>query len=119
MSAPGPEASANGPAPLEIGVAEFAALRDQGTAHVILDVREPWETAICGFEEALEVPLGSLPGRRHEIPQDRPVIVVCHHGQRSLVAADFLRRAGLARASSLQGGVEAWAIEVDPGMPRY
>jgi rhodanese-related sulfurtransferase len=105
--------------PLEIGVDELATMRAAGVAHTILDVREPWEIEICGFEGALEVPLGSLPGRLAEIPGEHPLIVVCHVGQRSLLAADWLRRADHPTARSLRGGVEAWALEIDPEMPRY
>jgi rhodanese-related sulfurtransferase len=107
------------PLPLEVGVHELAALRAEGIAHTILDVREPWEVEICGFEGALAVPLGALPGRLAEIPVEHPLIVVCHIGQRSLIAADFLRRVANPTARSLRGGVEAWAVEIEPEMPRY
>ena len=105
--------------PLEIAVDEFAGMRAEGTEHAVLDVREPWEVELCGFEGAIQVPLAGLPGRVAELPKDRPLIVVCHHGQRSLMAADFLRRAGHQAARSLSGGVEAWAVEIDPRMTRY
>ncbi len=107
------------PAPIEIDVWAFDTLRREGTRHVVLDVREPWEIEICGFEDAIQVPLGSLPARQDEVPFDVPVIVVCHHGHRSLIAADFLQSTGHILASSLSGGVEAWATEIDPGMQRY
>lgn len=107
------------PLPLEIGVAELAALRAEGAPHTVLDVREPWEIAICGWEGALEVPLRALPDRLAEIPAERQLIVVCHLGQRSLMAADYLRRVANPTAQSLRGGVEAWAVEIEPKMPRY
>jgi rhodanese-related sulfurtransferase len=60
-----------------------------------------------------------LAGRESELPQDRPLVVVCHSGQRSLLATRHLRGLGLTRAVNLRGGVEAFALEVDPAMSRY
>jgi rhodanese-related sulfurtransferase len=107
------------PLPLEIDAAELAGLRSGPQAYALLDVREPWELAICGFSEALHVPLGALAGREHELPRDRPLIVFCHRGHRSLLATQYLRRLGLSEAVNLRGGVETYALEVDPSMARY
>jgi rhodanese-related sulfurtransferase len=107
------------PPPLEIAPEDLAALRAQGDAHAILDVREAWEVAICGFGEALHVPLGELAQRVDELPAEQPLVVVCHTGRRSLLATRYLRGAGLRRATNLQGGVEAWALSIDPDMARY
>ena len=46
-------------------------------------------------------------------------MVVCHHGARSQAVVDFLRNAGFDNAVNLDGGVEAWAVEIDPSMRRY
>jgi len=107
------------PLPLEIDPAALAGLRSGPQAYALLDVREPWELAICGFPEALHVPLGELAGREHELPGDRPLIVFCHSGRRSLLATQYLRRLGLNEAVNLRGGVEAYALEVDASMARY
>lgn len=104
--------------PLEIDVEAFARMRRERSPQVI-DVREPWEVEICGFSEAELIPLGTLPQRVADIPRERDVIVVCHSGRRSLLAAKFLREHGVARASSLAGGVDAWASRIDPTMARY
>ena len=69
--------------------------------------------------EALDVDLGALAGREHELPRDRPLIVFCHTGRRSLLATQYLRRLGLNQAVNLRGGVGAYALEVDPSMARY
>ena len=82
-------------------------------------VREPWEHARCALEGALHIPLDELPARLGEIAQDAAVIVICHHGMRSRQAARFLERAGRARVFNLTGGIDAWACQVDPDMPRY
>jgi rhodanese-related sulfurtransferase len=107
------------PPPLEIAPEELAALRAAGGGHAIVDVREAWEVAICGFPEALHVPLGELAQRVGELPAERPLVVVCHTGRRSLLATRYLRQAGRGRATNLQGGVEAWALSIDPHMARY
>ena len=107
------------PLPLEIDPAELAGLRSAPQTYALLDVREPWELTICGFAEALHVPLGELARREHELPRDRPLIVFCHTGRRSLLAAQYLRRLGLNELVNLRGGVEAYAVEVDPSMARY
>ena len=65
------------------------------------------------------LPLGELPARLSEVPAEREVVTVCHHGGRSATARDLLRRAGYSHVVSLAGGVDAWACDVDTGMARY
>ena len=94
-------------------------LADEPGSVDILDVREPWETALCTLEGSVAIPLGDLPGRLQELDPARPTVVLCHHGVRSLSACAFLARAGFARVMNLQGGIDAWARSVDPSMPVY
>ncbi len=105
--------------PLEISPDMLAAMRIEGKTHEVLDVREAWELDICKLTDCLHIPLGELARRIDELPKDRPIVVVCHTGHRSLMATQFLRESGLAQATNLQGGVEAWATDVDPAMQRY
>ena len=107
------------PLPLELEPVALVALRQGAERYALLDVREPWELEICAFAEALPLPLGALGGREHELPGDRPLVVVCHRGHRSLLATRHLRQLGFARAINLRGGLEAYALEVDPTMARY
>ena len=107
------------PPPLEIDPRTLAELRAAGSAHAVLDVREDWEVALAALPDALRVPLGSLAQAEQELPRDRPLVVVCHHGRRSLLATRHLRAKGFAQATNLRGGLDAWALEVDPQMPRY
>jgi rhodanese-related sulfurtransferase len=88
-------------------------------APALIDVRERWEFDHCRIEGSQLVPLGQLVARLGELPRDRPLVIVCHHGNRSGVATDFLRRRGFDDVWNLAGGVEAWASDVDPSMPRY
>ena len=85
----------------------------------LVDVREPWEWSICRLAEAVLLPLRELPSRFGELDPSRTVVAYCHTGQRSLVARQFLLAQGFADVRSLRGGVEGWAIEIDPSMARY
>ena len=87
---------------------------------LILDVRNPDEVRIASIRGSLHVPLNELPARLDELRElaERPVVVLCHHGVRSYQAAAFLDSVGIP-AASLRGGIEAWAADVDPQMPRY
>lgn len=86
---------------------------------VILDVREPWEFEVGHISGSRLVPLGELSARLSEVPAERELVTVCHHGTRSATARDLLRRAGYAHVLSLAGGVDAWACDVDRAMARY
>jgi rhodanese-related sulfurtransferase len=85
----------------------------------LIDVREPWEFEYCRIDGSVLIPLGQLPARLDELPRERPLVIVCHHGNRSNVAAAMLMHRGFGEVYNLQGGVELWAAEVDPAMKRY
>jgi adenylyltransferase/sulfurtransferase len=91
----------------------------QGDEIVVLDVREPYEFEICRIAGARLIPLGDLPNRVDELPDDVDVAVVCRCGVRSGLAASFLRDRGLARARNVRGGMLAWIDTVDPSQPKY
>ncbi|MEO8345170.1 MAG: rhodanese-like domain-containing protein [Betaproteobacteria bacterium] len=105
----------------QLGPVELASWRADSLrpAPVIVDVREPWEVEFCRIEGAVSIPLGQIPTRHGELPADRDLVLVCHHGGRSQQAAMWLERNGRAGVHNLRGGVEAWSLEVDPAMPRY
>ncbi len=84
-----------------------------------LDVREDYERELCAIEPSLHVPLRDLSNHYPELSKDRPLIVYCHHGGRSLKAVRELRDAGFTEAVSLRGGIDRWALERDPAMTRY
>ena len=86
---------------------------------IVLDVREPWEQEVCLIPESLTIPMQQVPARLQELPADTDIVVVCHHGMRSLQVAGFLRQSGFERIYNLTGGIAAWADQVDPDMPRY
>jgi rhodanese-related sulfurtransferase len=103
----------------EISPAEAAALLKESKARFI-DVREPWEFATAKIEGSALMPMGEVPSRAHqELDPDERLVILCHHGQRSLNTAVWLRNQGFERAQSLRGGIDAWSAEVDPTVKRY
>ncbi len=105
--------------PPDMTVEELARRIEEGSAPLILDVREQGELEICRMEGARHIPLGELADRLEELDPRQEVVVLCHHGYRSAYAVALLRRKGFVRARNLVGGIEAWAAEVDPTMVRY
>lgn len=102
----------------ELSVLEAAALHAQHAVQ-LLDVREPWEHELCHIAGDLHIPMGEIAARLADIPQHRPLIVVCHHGMRSYQVAEFLLARGFADVANLDGGIDAWARAVDPALARY
>lgn len=95
-------------------------LRDESRAKpVLLDVREPWEFETCKIEGSQSLPMRSIPQRLAELDADAEIVAICHHGMRSLQVAAFLEHNGFGKLYNLQGGVAAWAAQVDPKMPTY
>lgn len=103
--------------PTETDVASAARLHAAGAC--LLDVREPHELATVAIAGALCIPMREIPARLGEMPVDRQVLVLCHHGVRSGHVTRFLRANGFPHATNVAGGIEAWALEVDPSLPRY
>lgn len=85
----------------------------------LLDVREPWEFALCRMDGSVHIPMGQLPVRLAELDPSLPTVVICHHGVRSLQAGAFLERQGFADVVNLRGGIDGWARAVDPAMAVY
>jgi adenylyltransferase/sulfurtransferase len=86
----------------------------------LLDVRERPEYDLCHLEGAVLIPVGMIPNNRKRIPTDRPVVVYCHHGIRSANVAEYLyAQGGLTNLFNLEGGIDAWARNVEPEMAIY
>lgn len=84
----------------------------------VIDCREEDEIAICQIAGSEWIPLGEFPARHHALASEQGVVVICHHGMRSLRGARFLRSVGI-NAFSMRGGIHAWATQIDPEMARY
>lgn len=90
---------------------------------LVLDVREPWELQTAsitaeGFD-VVAIPMGELPSRLAELDSARPIACLCHHGARSMRVAAYLAQNGFGHVANITGGIEAWALERDPAVPRY
>ena len=103
----------------QIGPRELAKRLTQPDTPLLLDVREPGEWQFCHIAGALHLPMNQLAQRLGELDREREMIVYCHHGIRSQLAAKFLSEQGFKRVHNLVGGIDAWSIDVDPNMPRY
>jgi len=116
-----PVSETNAVADIQILVADYAALRDSGAKHLLLDVREPFELGICQIEGNVNIPLGQLPLRLAELEswKSLPVICQCKSGRRSLKALDTLQRHGFTNVKNLAGGILAWGEEIDPSISAY
>jgi len=108
-----------GERPFEITPVELKARLDRGDEVFLLDVREAHEFDICRIDGARLIPLGDLPHRVDELPDEVDVAVVCRSGVRSGRAVLFLRELGFPRAQNLTGGMLAWIDTVDPTQPKY
>lgn len=106
--------------PPEISVDTLAQLLKQPNPPLVLDVREPWEANTASIPGTTLMPMGDVPSRAHqELDPDQPVVVLCHHGARSLNVAMWLRQQGFEQAQSLAGGIDHWSTVIDPSVPRY
>ncbi len=103
----------------EISPTDAATLLTESKARFI-DVREPWEISTASIGGSVLMPMGDMPARAHqELDPDERLVILCHHGQRSLNVAVWLRNQGFEQAQSLRGGIDAWSTQIDPTVPRY
>src|ERR1700684_751305 len=94
--------------------------RDRQDSFILLDVREPWEFQTSHIEGSKHIPMGDIPSRAHqELDPDDHIVVVCHHGVRSLSVTNWLRQQGFENVQSMRGGIDGWARTVDPKIPLY
>ena len=104
----------------EISVAELKAMRDSGAKFTLLDVREPWEIQTAQIAGSRQIPMGEIPARfNQELDPEEHVVVMCHHGVRSMNVTAWLRQQGFEQAQSLRGGIDRWSREIDPAVPLY
>jgi adenylyltransferase/sulfurtransferase len=103
----------------EISAVQLHARLERGEELCLLDVREPFEYQICQLTNATLIPLGELVWRVDELDKGKEIIIYCHAGVRSARAVAMLYQAGFDKVKNLIGGIDAWAVDVDPRMPRY
>lgn len=94
-------------------------LRDTEVAPLLLDVREPWEYDICHIQGSRPLPMAQVPDALAQWDPHQEIVVICHHGVRSLHVAMFLERNGFTRVVNLDGGIDAWARSIDSTLATY
>ena len=104
---------------LEIDVHGLKAKLETGSGCVILDVRSAQELEIARLPGVVHIPLERLSFEMDQLPRDQQIVVMCHHGSRSLMATLALRQAGFDNAVNLRGGIHAWSRQIDSSVPIY
>lgn len=84
----------------------------------LIDVRNPDEYDHCNINGKL-IPLGEFAERFNEIDKSKKIVVMCHHGGRSMRACQFLIAQGFEKVYNLEGGIHHWSLDVDPNVPTY
>ena len=85
----------------------------------LVDVREQWEFDICQINGAILMPMGEIAMTYVNLNKDSKIALYCHSGIRSMHVADFLLSKGFQSLANLQGGIDAWAQEIDTTLERY
>ena len=104
----------------EVTAEEVKAKLDAGESFTLIDVREPWEFETARIEGAKLMPMGEVPSRAHqELDPEEHIVVLCHHGVRSMNVMVWLRQQGFEKVQSMRGGIDAWSRSVDQNVPVY
>jgi rhodanese-related sulfurtransferase len=103
----------------ELAPRELRTWSDAGKSYLLLDVRTADELRMAALPGALNVPMREIPSRLAELPTDEPIVVLCHHGERSARVAGFLVANGFKDVYNVDGGIDAYAREIDPSIARY
>lgn len=104
----------------ELTAEDVRERRESGDEVTLLDVRKPREREVAVLPDDLWIPMGEVNDRIDELEDcDRPIVVYCHHGMRSLKVTQFLRDQGLEDVYSLAGGIDYWARKINPEINRY
>ena len=85
----------------------------------LLDVREPFEFSHAHIEGSVLIPVNQIPQRLRELDMEQDIVLICHHGMRSMQAANFLNQVGFKKLKNLVGGIDAWSVECDSSVARY
>ena len=104
---------------IQIQAQDLAEALKNTTPPRLLDVREPEELDIVKLDGAVRVTPELVQEMMASWPKDTPIVTYCHHGVRSLEAASYLIGHGFTNVRTLAGGIDAWAGQIDPALPRY
>jgi rhodanese-related sulfurtransferase len=104
----------------EVTAEEVKTKLDAGESFTLIDVREPWEFETARIYGAKLMPMGDVPSRAHqELDPEEHIVVLCHHGVRSMNVTVWLRQQGFEKVQSMRGGIDAWSRTVDQNVPVY
>lgn len=106
---------------VEITPRDLKARRDAGEDLTLVDCRTPKEHDVARIDGAVLLPLQQFQQAVEELEdeKDRPIVVFCHHGMRSLRMTLALRELGFTDVRSMAGGIDLWSLDIDPSVPRY
>lgn len=90
-----------------------------GEELLIIDVRESFELELCKLENAIHIPMSKVPLQLNKIPKDKELVIMCHHGVRSMRIVNYLKTQGITNIHNMDGGIDLWAREVDNNMTKY
>lgn len=110
------------PLPLEITPREVQRRLQSGEKLALVDVRELSEFQIARIPGAELIPMRTVAAELSRLDTqavETPLIVICHHGVRSLNVVYWLREQGISACQSLAGGIDRWSLDIDPAIPRY
>jgi adenylyltransferase/sulfurtransferase len=93
---------------------DLLAAKDPSAGLTLVDVREPHEFDVSHLPGARNIPLAELERRLAELAGGRTTVFLCRSGRRSLTACALAMRRGMAGPAHLEGGLLAWAAEIDP-----
>ena len=100
----------------DISVHKLGEIQIYGNAHTALDIRKSTELAVCAVGDSVTFPMQRVPNELGMLPLEYRLIVVCHHGIRSAMMTDFLRKNGFDDVRNLAGGIDAWSRHIEPDM---
>lgn len=103
----------------QLSASELSAKIQDKEPLFLLDVREPVEFEYAHIENSVLIPLNQIPQRLRELDPEQEIVLICHHGTRSMQAAHFLTQVGFKEVSNLVGGIDAWSLECDSAVARY
>lgn len=113
------ESAQSSGAPLEISPEEVKKKIESGEEIMLVDVRESWEYDIAKIEGSNLIPLGQLAEHMEKLPKSMPIVTYCHHGNRSMIAAEMMFSAGFRNVKSMKGGIDEWSKRIDSSVPVY
>ena len=92
-------------------------LKEEGIK--LIDVREKWEHNIARINGSELIPLRTFGEHSKKLDINEKIVVFCHHGSRSYSVCQFMAQNGFKNVYNLEGGINAWSLEIDKSIPQY